>query len=85
MHGAQRELFPNRGEVAEATLRLRPSLGRAHPESLELLGARGEMGRDLLIELAIELIAPERRMPEEPTESAAHTRVAVMQVCAIRA
>jgi hypothetical protein len=43
------------------------------------------MGRDLLIELAIELIAPERRMPEEPTESAAHTRVAVMQVCAIRA
>ena len=74
MRGRRGELPAHGGEIAETAKRFGTRRVGGHAEPLQLLGARGEVGRDLVVQLALELIGAKRRMPEEAAKAAAHRR-----------
>ena len=50
--------------IPEPAQRFGARLIRGHTKPLELLGARGEMRRDFVVQLTVELIGANGRVPE---------------------
>lgn len=77
------ELLTHRGHVAETAQRLGPCLVWCRAEKLKLVGARCDMGRDFIVQLPVELIAPQRRVTKEPAKATTHDTAT--RVCGSRA
>ena len=75
MNRSLRELPTRKSDIAKATQRLGPCFVGRCAKSLELVGARGDVRRDFVVQLTIQLIAPQRRVTKEPAKAAAHRHI----------